>query len=152
MINFLDAKAAPIQIREDRDFSLDVDELKSLITDRTKLIIINSPHNPTGGVMTPGDIKDIAAAIGDRDIMVMSDEIYGRLLFEGEQFSIASVPGMKERTIILDGFSKTYAMTGWRLGYGAMPEEFAKVIGNLMVNSNSCTSMAVQIAGVEALT
>jgi len=152
MINFLGAKAVPIPIREDRDFSLDVNELKSLITDRTRLIIINSPHNPTGGVMTPGDIKDIAAAIGDRDIMVMSDEIYGRLLFEGEQFSIASVPGMKERTIILDGFSKTYAMTGWRLGYGVMRPDLAAQMSRLMTNSNSCTATFTQRAGVEAIT
>jgi aspartate aminotransferase len=151
MINFLGAKAVPIQIREDRDFSLDVNELKSLITDRTKLIIINSPHNPTGGVMTPGDIKDIAAAIGDRDIMVMSDEIYGRLLFEGEQFSIASVPGMKERTIILDGFSKTYAMTGWRMGYGVMRADLAAQMSRLMTNSNSCTATFTQRAGIEAI-
>jgi aspartate/methionine/tyrosine aminotransferase len=152
MINFLGAKAVPIQIREDRDFSLDVNELKSLITDRTKLIIINSPHNPTGGVMTPVDIKDIAAAIGDRDIMVMSDEIYGRLLFEGEQYSIASVPGMKERTVILDGFSKTYAMTGWRMGYGVMRPDLAAQMSRLMTNSNSCTATFTQRAGIEAIT
>ena len=152
MINFLGAKAVPIPIREDRDFSLDVNELKGLITDGTKLIILNSPHNPTGGVMTPGEIKDIAAAIGDRDIMVMSDEIYGRLLFEGEQFSIASVPGMKERTIILDGFSKTYAMTGWRLGYGVMRPDLAAQMSRLMSNSNSCTATFTQRAGLEAIT
>ncbi len=151
MINFLGAKAVPIQIREDHDFSLDVNELKSLITDRTKLIIINSPHNPTGGVMTPGDIKDVAAAIGDRDIMVMSDEIYGRLLFEGEQYSIASVPGMKDRTIILDGFSKTYAMTGWRMGYGVMRPDLATHMSRLMTNSNSCTATFTQRAGIEAI-
>ena len=114
MINFVGGKAVPIPLREERDFRLDVDELASLINDRTKLIIINSPHNPTGGVLTKNDIFDIAGAIGDRDIMVLSDEIYGRLLFEGEQFSISAVDGMKDRTIILDGFSKTYAMTGWR--------------------------------------
>ncbi len=151
MINFLGARPVPIAIREDRDFSLDVNELKGLITDRTKLIIINSPHNPTGGVMTPGDIKDIATAIGDRDIMVMSDEIYGRLLFEGEQFSIASVPGMKERTIILDGFSKTYAMTGWRMGYGVMRPDLAAHMSRLMTNSNSCTATFTQRAGIEAI-
>jgi aspartate/methionine/tyrosine aminotransferase len=152
MINFLGAKAVPIPIREDHDFSLDVNELKSLITDRTKLIIINSPHNPTGGVMTPGDIKDVAAAIGDRDIMVLSDEIYGRLLFEGKQYSIASVPGMKERTIILDGFSKTYAMTGWRMGYGVMRPDLAAQMSRLMTNSNSCTATFTQRAGIEAIT
>jgi aspartate/methionine/tyrosine aminotransferase len=151
MINFLGAKPVPIAIREDHDFSLDVNELKSLITDRTRLIIINSPHNPTGGVMTPGDIKDVAAAIGDRDIMVMSDEIYGRLLFEGEQYSIASVPGMKDRTIILDGFSKTYAMTGWRMGYGVMRADLAAHMARLMTNSNSCTATFTQRAGIEAI-
>jgi aspartate aminotransferase len=151
MINFLGGKAVPIPICEDHDFSLDVNELKSLITDRTKLIILNSPHNPTGGVMTPGDIKDIAAAIGDRDIMVMSDEIYGRLLFEGEQYSIASVPGMKDRTIILDGFSKTYAMTGWRMGYGVMRPDLAAQMSRLMTNSNSCTATFTQRAGIEAV-
>jgi aspartate aminotransferase len=151
MINFVGAKAVPVPIREERDFSLDVNELKSLMTDRTRLIILNSPHNPTGGVMPPGDIKDIAAAIGDRDIMVMSDEIYGRLLFEGEQFSIASVPGMKERTIILDGFSKTYAMTGWRMGYGVMRPDLAAQMSRLMTNSNSCTATFTQRAGIEAI-
>src|SRR5271165_4694562 len=114
MINFLGAKAVPIPLREELDFRLDVNELKGLINDRTKLIILNSPQNPTGGVLTKGDIYDIAEAIGGRDIMVLSDEIYGRLLFEGEQFSISAVEGMKDRTIILDGFYKTYAMTGWR--------------------------------------
>lgn len=151
MINFLGGKAVPIPIREERDFSLDVNELKGLISDRTKLIIINSPHNPTGGVMAPGDIKDIAAAIGDRDIMVLSDEIYGRLLFEGEQYSIASAPGMKERTIILDGFSKTYAMTGWRMGYGVMRPDLAAQMSRLMSNSNSCTATFTQRAGLEAI-
>jgi aspartate/methionine/tyrosine aminotransferase len=152
MINFLGAKPVPVQIREDKDFSLDVNEVRDAITDRTKLIIINSPHNPTGGVMTPGDIKDLAAVIGDRDIMVMSDEIYGRLLFEGEQYSIASLPGMKDRTIILDGFSKTYAMTGWRMGYGVMRPDLAAHMARLMTNSNSCTATFTQRAGIEAIT
>jgi aspartate aminotransferase len=151
MINFLGAKAVPIPLREERDFRLDVNELKKLITDRTKLIIINSPQNPTGGVLTGNDIYDIAAAIGDREIMVLSDEIYGRLLFEGEQHSISSVEGMKDRTIILDGFSKTYAMTGWRMGYGVMRADLATHIARLMTNSNSCTASFTQIAGVEAI-
>jgi len=152
MINFLGARAVPVQVREDKDFSLDVNEVRDAITDRTKLIIINSPHNPTGGVMTRRDIEDLAAAIGDREIMVLSDEIYGRLLFEGEQFSIASVPGMKERTIILDGFSKTYAMTGWRMGYGVMRPDLATHMARLMTNSNSCTATFTQRAGIEAIT
>ncbi|MGA9567048.1 MAG: pyridoxal phosphate-dependent aminotransferase [Candidatus Korobacteraceae bacterium] len=151
MINFLGGKAVPIALREERDFRLDVNELASLINDRTKLIILNSPQNPTGGVLTKGDIYDIAAAIGDRNIMVMSDEIYGRLLFEGEQFSISSVEGMKDRTIILDGFSKTYAMTGWRMGYGVMRADLATHIARLMTNSNSCTASFTQIAGIEAI-
>jgi aspartate aminotransferase len=151
MINFVGAKAVPIQLREERDFRLDVNELADKITDRTKLIIINSPQNPTGGVMTKEDIRDLARAIGDRDIMVMSDEIYCRLLFEGKHHSIASEPGMQERTIILDGFSKTYAMTGWRMGYGVMRADLANHISRLMTNSNSCTASFTQIAGVEAI-
>ncbi|MGA7320244.1 MAG: aminotransferase class I/II-fold pyridoxal phosphate-dependent enzyme, partial [Candidatus Sulfotelmatobacter sp.] len=118
MINYVSGKAVPIQLREDHDFSLDVNELAALITDRTKLIILNSPQNPTGGVMQRKDVEQVAKVIGDRNILVLSDEIYSRLLFEGEHFSIMSVPGMQERTILLDGFSKTYAMTGWRMGYG----------------------------------
>jgi aspartate/methionine/tyrosine aminotransferase len=151
MINFLGAKPVPIHVREDREFRLDVNELKDAITDRTKLIIINSPHNPTGGVMTPQDVDDLAAAIGDRDIMVLSDEIYCRLLFEGRHKSLAAVPGMKERTIILDGFSKTYAMTGWRMGYGVMRPDLAGHIIRLMTNSNSCTATFTQRAGIEAI-
>jgi aspartate/methionine/tyrosine aminotransferase len=151
MINFLGGKAVPVHLREDRDFRLDVDELAKDITDRTRLIIINSPQNPTGGVMTKEDVQDLAAAIGDRDIMVMSDEIYHRLLFEGEHYSIAAVDGFKDRTIILDGFSKTYAMTGWRMGYGVMRPDLATQISRLMINSNSCTATFTQVAGIEAL-
>ncbi len=151
MINFVGGKAVPIALREERDFRLDVNELKSLINDRTKLIIINSPQNPTGGVLTKSDIYDIAEAIGDRDIMVLSDEIYCRLMFEGEPFSISAVEGMKDRTIILDGFSKTYAMTGWRMGFGVMRADLATYIARLMTNSNSCTASFTQIAGIEAI-
>jgi aspartate/methionine/tyrosine aminotransferase len=151
MINFLGGKAVPVHLREDRDFRMDVDELAKDITDRTKLIIINSPQNPTGGVMTKEDVQDLAAAIGDRDIMVMTDEIYHRLLFEGEHYSIAAVDGFKDRTIILDGFSKTYAMTGWRMGYGVMRPDLATHIARLMTNSNSCTATFTQVAGIEAL-
>jgi aspartate aminotransferase len=151
MINFLGGKAVPVHLREDRDFRLDVDELAKDITDRTRLIIINSPQNPTGSVMAKEDVQDLAAAIGDRDIMVLSDEIYHRLLFEGEHYSIASVDGFKDRTIILDGFSKTYAMTGWRMGYGVMRPDLATQISRLMINSNSCTATFTQVAGIEAL-
>ena len=151
MINFLGAKAVPIRLREEMDFRLDVDELAGLINDRTKLIILNSPQNPTGGVLEKGDIDAIARAIGDRNVMVLSDEIYSRLIFEGEHHSIMSIDGMKERCILLDGFSKTYAMTGWRMGYGVMRADLAAHISRLMVNSNSCTASFTQVAGVEAL-
>ena len=151
MINYVGAKAVPIRLCEELDFRLDVDELASLINDRTKLIILNSPQNPTGGVLTKDDIAAIARAIGDRNIMVLSDEIYSRLIFEGEHHSIMSVDGMKERTILLDGFSKTYAMTGWRMGYGVMRADLAAHISRLMTNSNSCTASFTQIAGIEAL-
>ena len=151
MINYVGAKAVPIRLREELDFRLDVDEFASLINDRTKLIIVNSPHNPTGGVLEKKDIDAIAHAIGDRNIMVLSDEIYSQLIFEGEEHSIMSIDGMKERTILLDGFSKTYAMTGWRMGYGVMRADLATHISRLMTNSNSCTASFTQIAGVEAL-
>ena len=151
MVNYSVGKAVPLPIREERDFSVDVKELASLITDRTRLIILNSPHNPTGGMLTRKDIFEIADAIGDRNIMVLSDEIYSRLVFEGEDFSIMSVPGFKERTILLDGFSKTYAMTGWRLGYGVMRPDLAQHISRLATNSTSCTASFTQIAGIEAL-
>ena len=151
MIHYVGGKAVPIQLREDRDFSLDVNELAALITDRTKLIILNSPHNPTGGVMPRKDVERVAEVIGDRNILVLSDEIYSRLLFEGDHFSIMSVPGMQERTLLLDGFSKTYAMTGWRMGYGVMRADLATHITRLMTNSNSCTASFTQMAGIEAL-
>jgi aspartate aminotransferase len=151
MIHYVGAKAVPIQQREERDFCFDVNELKDLITDRTRLIIMNSPQNPTGGVMTEQDVRAVAEAIGDRNIMIMSDEIYSRLLFEGKHFSIMSIPGFKERTILLDGFSKTYAMTGWRMGYGVMRPDLAVQMTRLMTNSNSCTASFTQIAGIEAI-
>jgi aspartate aminotransferase len=123
-----------------------------LINDRTKLIIVNSPQNPTGGVLGRRDFEQIADAIGDRNVMVLSDEIYSRLLFDGAQhFSIMSLPGMQERTILLDGFSKTYAMTGWRMGYGVMRPDLATHITRLMTNSNSCTASFTQVAGIEAI-
>jgi aspartate aminotransferase len=151
MVNYSIGKAIPIPLREDRDFSVDTKELASLISDRTKLIILNSPHNPTGGVLTKKDIFEIAEAIGDRNIMILSDEIYSRLIYDGEHFSIMSVPGFKERTILLDGFSKTYAMTGWRLGYGVMRHDLAVPMARLVTNSTSCTASFTQVAGIEAL-
>ena len=151
MINYVGGKAAPIQLREERDFAMDVNELAPLITARTKLIILNSPQNPTGGVIERKDIEQVAETIGERNILVLSDEIYSRLQFEGEPFSIMSVPGMKQRTILLDGFSKTFAMTGWRIGYGVMRADLAVHITRLMTNSNSCTASFTQMAGIEAL-
>src|SRR5437879_10983461 len=151
MVNYLGAKAVPIQLREEMDFRLDVGELGGLINDRTKLIILNSPQNPTGGVLTKKDIDGIARAIGDRNIMVLTDEIYSRLIFEGEHHSIMSVDGMKERCILLDGFSKTYAMTRWRMGYGVIRSDLATHVTRLMTNSNSCTASFTQVAGIEAI-
>jgi aspartate/methionine/tyrosine aminotransferase len=152
MINYAGGTAVPIPLREERDFAVDPSELEALITDRTRLIILNSPQNPTGGVLPRRDIERIAQAIGDRNIMVLSDEIYSRLQFEGEPFSIMSLPWMQERTILLDGFSKTYAMTGWRMGYGVMRADLAAHFTRLMTNSNSCTASFTQRAGIEAIT
>jgi aspartate/methionine/tyrosine aminotransferase len=151
LINFTGATPVPLKMREENDFRLDPNELADLITDRTKLIVLNSPHNPTGSMLTEQDIKDIAAAIGDRDIMVLSDEIYSRLIFEGKHLSLMSLPGWRDRVIMLDGYSKTYAMTGWRLGYGVMRKELALQFGRLMTNVNSCSAGFTQVAGIEAL-
>jgi aspartate aminotransferase len=150
-IRYVGARPVPIRLREEKDFSLDVDELASLINDRTRLIILNSPQNPTGGVLSRDDIHQIAQAIGDRNLMVLSDEIYSRLIFDGEHYSILSEPGFHDRTILLDGFSKTYAMTGWRLGYGVMRPDLAVHIARLMTNVNSCTASFTQMAGIAAL-
>ncbi|HEX3738334.1 MAG TPA: pyridoxal phosphate-dependent aminotransferase [Terriglobales bacterium] len=151
MINYVGGRSVPIRLREEHDFRLDVSELETLITDRTRLIILNSPHNPTGGVLNKRDIEQIAQAVGDRNIFVLSDEIYSRLIFDGNHHSIISEPGFKERTILLDGFSKTYAMTGWRMGYGVMRPDLASQVARLMTNSNSCTASFSQVAGIEAL-
>ncbi|HVP63445.1 MAG TPA: pyridoxal phosphate-dependent aminotransferase [candidate division Zixibacteria bacterium] len=151
MINFLGAKAVPIPLREELDFRMDTNELAKLITDRTKLIIINSPQNPTGGVLTEKDISEIHRIIGDREIFVLTDEIYSRLIFEGAHHSLMSYEDMRDRTILLDGFSKTYAMTGWRMGYGVMRADLAQHVARLMTNSNSCTASFTQRAGVEAI-
>jgi aspartate/methionine/tyrosine aminotransferase len=151
MIHFAGGTAVPIPLREERDFAMDVDEMARLIVPRTKLIILNSPQNPTGAVLDREDIERVADVIGERNIMVLADEIYSRLQFEGEPFSIMSVPGMKERTILLDGFSKTYAMTGWRIGYGVMRADLAEQITRLMTNSNSCTASFTQRAALAAL-
>lgn len=141
----------PVNLEEKKSFRLDVEELKSKITPKTKLLILNSPANPTGSYLTQEDLKEIAEAIKDKNIFVLSDEIYSRMVYEGAAKSIASFPGIKDKTIILDGFSKTYAMTGWRLGYGIMHERIADKMTQLLINSNSCTAHFVQMAGVEAI-
>lgn len=152
VVNFVGAKPIPVPLKEEDDFRLDVEFVKERITRRTKMIILNSPENPTGGIMTKDDLKAIADYVANRDdIVVLSDEIYSRIIYEGEHVSIASLPDMKDKTVLLDGFSKTYAMTGWRLGYGVMREDLAQKITQLMINSNSCTCAFVQMAGVEAL-
>ncbi len=152
MINFLGAKPVPIPLVEERGFSFDLDRLRDSLSPRTKLLILNSPHNPTGGVIPAQDIHAIAEMVRRRDLMVLADEIYSRIYFDQPPVSIASIPGMLEKTIILDGFSKTYAMTGWRLGYGVMPEWLVEAVNKLMVNSNSCTASFTQRAGIVALT
>lgn len=151
MIDFVGGKAVPIQLKEEREFSFDTDDLKNLVTDKTRMLIINTPQNPTGGILPKEDIEKIADIIRDKNIIVLSDEIYSRFIFKGEHFSITQIEGFKDRTIILDGFSKYYAMTGWRAGYGVMNKELAAKISRLMVNSNSCTNAFVQKACVEAL-
>jgi len=151
MIRFVNGRPVPYALPEERDFDVNVDELLGKLTDRTRLIILNSPQNPTGGVMSREQIAALARGLADREVFVLSDEIYNRLIFEGEHTSITQFAGMKERTIILDGFSKTFAMTGWRLGYGIMRPDLARQVALLMTNSNSCTASFAQIAAVEAL-
>ena len=152
MIRYTGATPVPIPLQESRGFSLDPNVLREKLTPRTKMIILNSPHNPTGGLIPENDIAEIAAMLRDRDVIVLSDEIYRRIVYEGTPVSIASYPGMLEKTIILDGFSKTYSMTGWRLGYGVMPTWLVNAVNMLMVNSNSCTASFTQMAGLAALT
>jgi aspartate/methionine/tyrosine aminotransferase len=151
VIRFAGATAVPIPLREERDFSLDVEELRHLITERTRLIIINSPQNPTGGILPPEDLKAIAEVAVQHGIPVLADEIYSQMIYDGAFHSITAYDGMQELAIILDGFSKTYAMTGWRLGYGVMPPALATHVARLMTNSNSCTASFVQRAGLAAL-
>ena len=152
MAQFLGATPVPIPLLESRGFSFDLDLLRDRLSSKTKLLILNSPQNPTGGVIPADEIKIIADLVRDRDLMVLSDEIYSRIYYGDRPASIASLPGMQEKTIILDGFSKTYAMTGWRMGYGVMPEWLVDAVSKLMVNSNSCTASFTQRAGIAALT
>ena len=151
MVRFLGATPVPIPLVESRGFAFDLNVLKSRLSDRTKMVILVSPANPTGGVMSSEDLREMGAMLRDRDVMVLSDEIYSRIWYDEPPTSISSVEGMAEKTIILDGFSKTYSMTGWRLGYGVMPVWLAEAVVKLMVNSNSCTASFTQRAGLAAL-
>jgi len=151
MVRFVGAKAVPMPLREERQFRFDPVEFQSLITDRTRLIIINSPHNPTGSVLTRADLEVIAEVARERQLVVLSDEIYARLLYRGQHESIATLPGMLERTILLDGWSKTWAMTGWRLGFGVFPPELIVHVERLISNSVSCTASFSQQAAIAAL-
>jgi aspartate/methionine/tyrosine aminotransferase len=152
MIRFLGAKPVAMPLIEERGFSFDLDRFRDSLTDKTKMVVLNSPQNPTGGVIPASDIREIANMLRDRDVIILSDEIYGRIFFDEPPFSISTLEGMLEKTIILDGFSKIYAMTGWRLGYGVMPTWLVEAVNKLMVNSNSCTASMVQRAGMAALT
>jgi aspartate/methionine/tyrosine aminotransferase len=149
--SFVGATPVPLPLREQNQFRLDIDDLAARLSPKTRLLILNSPQNPTGSVLTQSDLERIASLVAGTNIMVLSDEVYRNIIYAGEAPSIASMPGMAQQTVILDGFSKTYAMTGWRLGYGVMPEELAWRIARLMTNSNSCTASFIQMAGVEAL-
>ncbi len=151
MTRYAGGTPVPLLLSEDKDFRFDPDELRSLVTPRTRMIILNSPHNPTGGVLTQSDLQAIADVARDNDITVMADEIYGRLVYDVEQHSIAALPGMAERTIVLDGFSKSYAMTGWRLGYAIVPPNLVDAYSKLIINSVSGTSSFEQVAAAEAL-
>ena len=149
--NFLNARPVPLVLREENGFDLDLRELESKINSRTRMLVLNSPHNPTGAVLKPETVEAIAALARKHDFHILSDEIYARIQYEGKHLSIDSLPGMAERTTVLDGFSKTYAMTGWRLGFGIMEKQLAKHVARLMTNSNSCTATFVQKAGHAAL-
>jgi aspartate aminotransferase len=151
MIRFLGATPVPIPLVENRGFAFDLDVLRRRLSPRTKMVILVSPANPTGGVLSREDLQEIGSLLRDRDVMVFSDEIYSRIWYDQPPTSISSVEGMAEKTIILDGFSKTYSMTGWRLGYGVMPTWVAEAVVKLMVNSNSCTASFTQRAGLAAL-
>ena len=145
------AKVVPVPLVPERGFDIDLDALRARITDRTRLLVLNTPHNPTGGVIPPATLAAVAELARKHDFVVLSDEIYSGMVYEGTSPSIATLPGMAERTVVVDGFSKTYAMTGWRLGFGIMAEPLAKHMAALMNNSNSCTATFVQKAGEAAL-
>ena len=151
LVNFIEARPVPIRLREERGFRMDLDELASLVTDRTRLIIVNSPQNPTGGVLTEEDVRFIAGLAVERDLLVIADEIYSQITYgDFKHVSLLSQPGMRERTVLLDGMSKAYAMCGWRLGYGVAPRELAVKMETLMINSSSCAAAFTQMAAIEA--
>ncbi|MCF8565823.1 pyridoxal phosphate-dependent aminotransferase [Alicyclobacillus tolerans] len=152
LIRFVGGHPVPVPLLEERNFSFDVEYLAKLITPKTKLIILNSPQNPTGGMLSYEDLRFLSELAVQHDLWVLADEIYSRIVYSGEFHSISSFPGMKERTVILDGFSKTYAMTGWRLGYGVMNRRLAELVARLVTNSESCTNTFVQYGGIAALT
>lgn len=149
LIDYLGGKSVPLPLLEEKEFSFDIDDLKKAITDKTKMIILNSPQNPTGGILSRQDLEAIADIAVENDLWILSDEIYSRIIYEGQFFSIISIAGMKERTILIDGFSKIYAMTGWRLGYGIMPEELIEQMIKLNTNIVTCTATFTQYAGIE---
>lgn len=151
MILFAGGRPIHLPLHEEMDFGFDIDELQTLVTPRTRMIIINSPQNPTGAVLTTRQLETIADLAREGDFFVLSDEVYSRILYSGTYESIVSLPGMAERTILVDSFSKAFAMTGWRLGYAVASRQTADHIGTLMVNSNSCTASFTQIAGIQAL-
>ena len=152
MARYVGGTAVAAPLREENEFRMDVSQVEGLVTDRTRLIIFNSPHNPTGSTMSEDDIREIARIANEHDLMVLADEIYGRLQYEGKPLSIATLPGMAERSITLDGFSKTFAMTGWRLGYGIVPEWLLPSYSRLVINSVSCTNAFAQAGAIAALT
>ncbi|MDP7385695.1 MAG: aminotransferase class I/II-fold pyridoxal phosphate-dependent enzyme, partial [Nitrospinota bacterium] len=149
---FAGAKAVPLPLLEENDFAFTLEDVASRVTPKTRLLILNYPHNPTGGILSRELLEGIARLAIDRDFVVLADEVYSRMVYDGEHYSIAQVPGMKERTILLDGYSKTFAMTGWRLGFIAAPVELADAITRLITNSVSCTASFEQMAGIAALT
>ena len=152
VIDFVGGKAVPLHLKEEKEFRFDLNELEALITPATRLLIINSPQNPTGGILTRDDVRAIAKIVrAHKNLLVLADEVYKNIIYEHEHASLLSEPDMLDRTILLDGFSKTYAMTGWRLGFGVMPVELAQKVEKLMINSNSCTATFVQDAGIAAL-
>ena len=151
MIRYVGARPVPVPLREELDFRMDIEELIAAYSKRTRLVILNSPNNPTGSVLNKEDLSAIVQAFIDTDVFFLSDEVYNRIIYDDTHHSIASFPGMRDRTILIDGFSKTYAMTGWRLGYGVMNKRLSEQITKLMVNSNSCTAAFTQLAGIKAL-